>query len=227
MTEPSNTPRPTGRRTRSRSSDPHSTEPAAGGDTGAGRAFHEPDGDVVPGDPPVPITVWHLPRPVPGSTVPAAVVRRLIVNYTAPDATIVDLTTLPPTTPTSSRAGSHAGSRTLPHLGRPVDLIVSSWPVDPPTGADEYLAGCAAHLAGGGCLALVLAVSDTPDHLGDLVAAGRSAGLTYLQHVVVAHHLGASTSPTDRSDVEVARRRARHLRVHTDVLLFRQPGPRG
>jgi hypothetical protein len=170
------------------------------------------EGDVVPGDPPVPITVWHLPRPPAGMVASGALVRRLVVNYTSPGATVVDLTTMPRHRFTES-----------------VDLIISGWPTTPASSPDQHLADCAAWLTDGGCVAVVLAVTETPDHLGLLVVAARAAGLTYLQHVVAAHHLGhhlghrgVEPSP-DILDGEPRRRdRSRHLRVHTDLLIFRR-----
>jgi hypothetical protein len=51
-----------------------------------------PEGDVVPGEPPVPITVWYLPRGAGDPAVPASLSRRLVANYVRPGRTAVDLT---------------------------------------------------------------------------------------------------------------------------------------
>lgn len=171
----------------------------------------DPLGDVVPGDPPVPITVWHLPRPPKGTPVSPAMVRRLVVNYTRPGAAVLDLT---------------ANGQLAPTGPRSVGLVIIGWPVGRHT-ATEHLAACATVLQPGGCLAVVLTTTCTPDHLGPLVAAGRAAGLTYLQHIVVAHQLTprpttpAAEQPQDRSGDGQTGEGTPHLRVHTDVLIMR------
>jgi hypothetical protein len=166
MTDPTPTARP--------QPDPTASSAAPGPGTGPGRAVGpvpDPIGDVVPGDPPVPITVWHLPRPRPGTLVSVGLARRLIANYTRPGGRVVDLST---------------GAR-LDQSGRdPAALVVTGWPAGRAT-PTEHLAACAAGLDEGGCVAVVLAVTQTPDLLGTLVTAARATGLTYLQHVVVAH----------------------------------------
>jgi hypothetical protein len=163
----------------------------------------DPVGDVVPGDPPVPITVWHLPKPRQDTGIPAGMIRRLVLNYTHPGAPVINLS-----------AGQH-----LDHPGQhQAALIITGWPqhrVD----ADTYLSTCATHLDAGGCLAVVINTNEIPDQLGILVGAARAAGLTYLQHVVVAHRLTGRTHQGPRRPG----RGKLHLRVHTDVLLFRQP----
>jgi len=45
-----------------------------------------------------------------------------------------------------------------------------------------------------------------------LVAAARTAGLTYLRHIVAAHDLSNQTGQLTPDGL--------HLRVHTDVLIF-------
>ena len=135
--------------------------------------------------------------------------RRLIANYTPPGAVVVDLTT-------SARLGRSGRN--------PAALIMTGWPagqVTPP----EHLAACAAHLDAGGCLVVVLATTQTPDLLGVLVTAARAAGLTYLQHVVVAHQFTprAVAAPAAVDAASGSSRGWRHLRVHTDLLIFRAP----
>jgi hypothetical protein len=181
----------------------------------------EPDGDVVPGDPPVPITVWYLPQPAKGSVVSAAYVRRLTANYARPGAVVVDLT----------------AARTCGRQSGPVDLLITSWPVGAGIGADRHFADCVAQLVPGGCLAVVLPVTQTPGHLAELVTAARSAGLRYLQHIVVAHQLSSVATPGHVVDPGARRERPSefrsgptgqprwtpHHRVHSDVLLFLRP----
>jgi len=186
---------------------PQMSEPAAtSADPPASTPLPAPDpvGDVVPGDPPVPITVWHLPKPRQGTAVPASVIRRLVLNYTHPGAPVLNLT--------AGQPFDYAGQQ-------PAALIITGWP-QPNVTADTHLTTCATHLDAGGCLAVIITTTQIPDQLGLLVGAARGAGLTYLQHVVVAHRLARRTYQDPR------RRPGRgtpHIRVHTDVLLFRRP----
>ena len=101
---------------------------------------------------------------------------------------------------------------------QPAALIITEWPLEH-LDADTHLALCAAHLNDGGCLAIVVTSPEIPDQLGILVGAARTAGLRYLQHVVVAHRLNPRTITKPRA-ANGSRRREQHLRVHTDVLLF-------
>lgn len=165
---------------------------------------------------PVPITVWHVPAPPAAAVMSAQLARRLTVNYSPRGGTVVDLTTgHRPRTPPAAEA---------------VALVITSWPHLAP-GLAEHVAGCAARLAPGGCLAVVVANDDIPDLLGRIVVAARAAGLTYLQHVVAAHHLPPPPSAGPRDGLRGRRPSAgpgageRQLRVHTDVLVFRQPRP--
>jgi hypothetical protein len=48
--------------------------------------------DLVPGDPPVPITVWRTPAGDDQSTIPTRLAQRLIAAYSAPGEVVVDLT---------------------------------------------------------------------------------------------------------------------------------------
>lgn len=180
----------------------------------------DPTGDVVPGDPPVPITVWHIPRPPAGTLASAALVRRLIANYTRPGAHVVDLTGCGQLTGADSQLAA---------------LVITAWPAGRVT-ATAYLTACALALRPGGFVAVVITATDTPDQLGDIVAAARAAGLVYLQHIVVAHQFTPHAEPgrTGSADAEPhggTRRPAgglddhgRHLRVHTDLLVLMLPG---
>jgi hypothetical protein len=179
----------------------------------------DPEGDVVPGNPPVPITVWYLPKPRRGTGVRAGLVRRLVANYTHPGSVVINLI-----------AGHRLGTRNRP----PAALIITSWPqtrTGPDNRPDEHIAACVEHLDEGGCLAVVVTNHDIPDALGALVGAARSTGLRYLQHVVVAHHLTPRRNHEPSSPVSPARKapvpasapaaaQGRQLRVHTDLLLF-------
>jgi len=88
---------------------------------------------------------------------------------------------------------------------------------------------CQRALRPGGLLAVITTAVWRPGWAGQLIAHARAAGLMYAQHVIALHapirddHLvspqanpgaPAAASPAD----------ARHLPVHTDLLLFAQPG---
>jgi hypothetical protein len=94
----------------------------------------------------------------------------------------------------------------------------------------EHVRGCARRLAVHGCLAVVTADPYTYRLLGELVTAGHAAGLTYLQHIVVVHVLATPpNAPEDSAEVADPTLirlpgRARHARVHSDVVIFRRPG---
>ncbi len=173
-------------------------------------------GDIIPGEPPVPITVWHVPAARADETLSAPLAERLVANYTHPRTLIIDLTK----GEQLARAVSTARRRHARH--RPADLasgrgraalIVAGWPVGQTT-AEDLLAVCAARLAKGGCVAVALNTGDfTVNQL--LIAAARAAGLTYLQHIVAAHDLTARRGQLGSGGT--------HLRVHTDVLIFFRP----
>jgi hypothetical protein len=134
---------------------------------------------------------------------------RLVHNFSHPTELIVDLTD----GPQLARAIIAAGRRS--HLHHPAAirrraehaaLVVTDW-TQP--NADEFLTWCRSLLREHGCVAIIL------DHTGpvepaEVIAAGRRAGLSYLQHVVAvtatpAHRTGAS------------------LHVHTDVIILIRP----
>ena len=144
------------------------------------RPAHDPIGDVVPGQRLVPITVWQVPAPPRTATVSLPLAQRLVANYTHRHDLVLDLTT----GPQLARAAMSARRRTHRHdpqdLGQgwePATLAVAAWPADesPP----QWLSTCAARLAPGGCLVLVLATGEVTIH-PRLVTAARTAGLTYL-----------------------------------------------
>jgi hypothetical protein len=147
------------------------------------RAAPIPFGEVVPGDPPVPITVWPVPPPEPGNTMSNGLGVRLVHNYTHPGELIVDLTD----GPQLARAIIAAGRRS--HLNQPgvvrnrtepVALVATDWTAPNPNGT-EFLAWCATLLRPLGCVAVVLD-HDGPTEPSDVIAAAHQAGLGYLQH---------------------------------------------
>jgi len=98
----------------------------------------------------------------------------------------------------------------------------------------ELVAACTQVLRPGGLLVTVTGNTHNPDRLIDrasnTVAAAQAAGLDYLQHIVAVHaavrdgslavDLTASTSGTSDASGFAPRR---HLVVHHDVLVFRNP----
>lgn len=239
-------------------------------------------GDVVPGDPPVPITLWRLPRPPAGIILSAALAQRLAANYTTRGARVVDLTTdrtarsrqpaadqlvalvitswprrgahapgCPPHAERSDERTAHSGERSpdgVEHLsaaerspltersgGAEGEQDAAEHFAEQPErsgeqaaggSVGEHLAWCAGMLAERGCVAVVVTNVDIPDQLGTVVEAARASGLTYLQHIVVAHEIAYTDprAPRARSPHARQHRRRRsdgvHLRVHTDVLVF-------
>lgn len=243
-------------------------------------------GDVVPGDPPVPITLWRLPRPPAGIILSAALAQRLAANYTTRGARVVDLTTdrtarsrqpaadqlvalvitswprrgahapgCPPHAERSDERTAHSGERSpdgVEHLSAAERSPLTERsggaegeqdaaehfaeqpersgerPGEQASGGSvaEHLAWCAGMLAERGCVAVVVTNVDIPDQLGTVVEAARASGLTYLQHIVVAHEIAYTDPRTPRARSPRAGQRQRrrsdgvHLRVHTDVLVF-------
>jgi hypothetical protein len=182
------------------------------------RPAPDPIGDVVTGQPPVPITVWQLPAPPPAATLSLPLAQRLVANYTYRHDLVLDLTI----GPQLARAAMSAHRRThqlhpdqldASEGGRePAALAVAAWPADeqPP----QWLSTCAAQLTPGGCLVLVLATGEVTIH-PRLVTAARTAGLTYLQHIIAAHQLRSGGT---RLTID-----GRHLRVHSDIIVLARP----
>ena len=73
-----------------------------------------PVGDVVPGDPPVPITVWPVPAPNGGETMSHAMGVRLVHNLTHRSDLVIDLSV----GPQLARAVVAAGRRSHLHTPR-------------------------------------------------------------------------------------------------------------
>jgi hypothetical protein len=139
-------------------------------------------------------------------------------------------------------AATRAGRSAAGHGGTgTADLVVVTacpapgcWPPGPAADrggdTDPRLPWAACHraLRPGGVLAVITTAVRRPGWAGRLIAHARAAGLMYAQHVVVLHapvrddHLlspspqpaGASAGPADGV----------HRPVHTDLLLFAQPG---
>ncbi|WP_229716398.1 hypothetical protein [Mangrovihabitans endophyticus] len=167
-----------------------------------------PTGDVVSGDPPVPITVWPVPAPNRGETMSNAMGVRLVHNLTHPSDLVVDLTAGPQLARAviAARRRSHLPVRPSGPAWRDATLIVTGWPPDPPTTPAVLLDRCRAGLLPGGCVAVLLPHGEVILPV-DVIVAARTAGLAYLQHIVAA----------DRPPLPG---RHLHLDIHTDVLIL-------
>jgi hypothetical protein len=168
-----------------------------------------PVGDMVSGDPPVPITVWPVPAPMPGETMSNAMGVRLVHNLTHPSDLIIDLTR----GPQLARAIIAAHRRSHLQDTRPLGwdwhqatLIVTGWPADDPATPAEFLSRCRSSLLPGGCVAVLLPHGDLALPV-DVIIAAKQAGLAYLQHIVAADRPPRRGEPT-------------RLDIHTDVLIL-------
>jgi hypothetical protein len=88
---------------------------------------------------------------------------------------------------------------------------------------------CQRALRPGGLLAVITTTGWHPGWAGQLIAQARAAGLVYAQHIVAVHALFGDDrllSPPAPQPFDSAASPAdtRHLPVHTDLLLFAQPG---
>jgi hypothetical protein len=200
----------------------------------------------VPGDPPVPITVWRTPASDDGGLLGQPLAARLVAAYTRRGDTVLDATT----SAGSSEAGGDpvlAGAaaatgrahRTIPRRGgdsiNDAALAVCRWPLPRAGLVDPVIAlgGLRRRLRPGGVLAVVVpapAPGTGPAQLGPVVRAAAAAGLCYLQHIVAMHAAadGENIVPAP-AEAELAAARARvrgaaHLPAHTDVLVFARPG---
>jgi hypothetical protein len=170
-------------------------------------------GDIIPGEPPVPITVWHAPAPQPGDTMSVTLADRLVRNFTRRRWLVLDLTRGEQLARAVRAAQRHHARHTPQNVTagtrRPA-LIVTGWPLGD-TEPVPFLADCAQRVMAGGCVAVVLQAAElTVNQM--LIAAARAAGLTYLQHIVAAHDLTAPRGQLAGGT---------HLSVHSDVLVFR------
>jgi hypothetical protein len=171
-------------------------------------------GDIVAGEPPVPITVWYVPAARAGETLSLLLAERLVMNFTHHGRRMVlDLTCGEQVSQAAHAARRRYARHTPDDLTANTyraALIVSGWPVAD-TDADTLLARCAARLTVGGCAAVVLSAGElTVNQV--LIAAARTAGLTYLQHIVAAHDLSERRGQLGDAGT--------HLSAHSDVLIF-------
>ena len=98
------------------------------------------------------------------------------------------------------------------------------------TGPGLPWAACKRVLRPGGLLAVITTTVRRPGWAGQLIAHARSAGLVYVQHVVAVHaalgedRLLSPPVPHPAAQAVASPADTRHLPVHTDLLLFGQPG---
>jgi hypothetical protein len=182
------------------------------------------DIDVVPGTPPVPITVWRTPTG--GGPHGDRLAARLLAAYTRRGELVHDTTGQ-----AVVRQAAMAAARRY-HTGHgpaePAGLVITCWPpADPSIDPVILLGGMRRRLHPHGILAAIITtVPDAaPVDLVPLVHAAGQAGLSYLQHIVAvqAHPSGDHLTPPQpdgQGPPAPAGGGAAHLRVHTDVLIF-------
>jgi hypothetical protein len=99
----------------------------------------------------------------------------------------------------------------------------------PGTDPGLLYAACQRVLAPGGLLVIITSAARQPGHPGELIACARAAGLVYTQHVIAVHaHIRGSHLITalPAPHPGPAAGAARHLPIHTDLLVFTPGGPR-
>jgi hypothetical protein len=193
---------------------------------------------VVPGTPPVPITVWRTPSDEPGPHLGPRLAARLLAAYTRPGDTIYDTTGDPVLRQTATTTGRHyhtsGTSRRSRGQVQPVALVVTGWPTHPDLDPDLVLdpvlvyGGLRRRLRPGGILAVVLGTdhSNPPADAAGLVDLAATAGLSYLQHIVVVHAAatGDRLTPPDHQAAKLGAGGAAHLKVHRDLMIFTRNG---
>ena len=179
-----------------------------------------PVGDVVPGDPPVPITVWPVPAPQEGETMSNAMGVRLVHNLTHPSDLIIDLAEGPQLARAiiAAHRRSHLQAARAPvGWGREsATLIVTGWPLADASPVDFFLR-CRAHLVPGGCVAVLLAHGDIARasrcrHRRQAGRAGVPAAHCGGRPAAPARPAGAAGDPHRCADLDPQRNRERGRR---------------
>jgi hypothetical protein len=194
-----------------------------------GPDFLDPDIDLVPGDPPVPITVWRTPAADPAGGMSPRLAARLLAAYSRRGDAVHDATADPVLAQAISVAGRH---RAAAHRGEPAALVLTGWPpadggVDPVI----VLGALRRRLASGGVVVALVthpAGAAQPVEAGPLVRAAGQARLAYLQHIGAVHAptVGERSEPGP-SVLAAAAVGFRHPRVHTDLRVVTPAGRRG
>jgi hypothetical protein len=200
--------------------------------------------DVVPGDPPVPITVWRVADPAdPYRHDPDGLTGRtaqlLVALHTRPGDTIVSLADDPAIAGAAGAGGCRYLSvgeahrlADLVHVSGAVRLLILRWPPaihasSPGVNLDamvDLFTACRVLLAADGytIVAVPPATAERVEHLWQLVPAARKAGLGWVEQIVAVtaaidgDHLAAPAMPADRA----ALRLADGLSVHIDLYVF-------
>jgi len=200
--------------------------------------------DVVPGDPPVPITVWRIAgthrtgqHDAPGLDPQAAGL--LVGLSTQPGDTLIDLSADPAVAGAAGAgarrylpANNPADPTRLGHVAGTARLVLLRWPspADPAGEVSDaelidLLYGCRRLLAADGCV--IAALTPPPrtgyvDYARRLIPAAHRAGLGYLQHIiVVAAPIPGHPQPRHGSPAAPATlRAATHLAVQANLLAF-------
>lgn len=181
--------------------------------------------DLVPGNPPVPITTWRIPSVEPGMSLGLA--ERMLIEFSRRGQAVNDATS----SAVFARAVASVGRRVAASGGRteapePAVLVVCGWPLNR-RGLDPaiVLGALRRRLADDGTLVIVGIPGRDGFDPGTAVRAATGARLAYLQHVVAVHALaeGEYLEPVEAPPAWAGTDGGRHQPVHTDVLVFRQP----
>jgi len=123
-----------------------------------------------------------------------------------------------------------------PEAGRAALVITGGGdpePGEPAAGPGVLYTACQRMLRPGGVLAVITACTPGPgglrDDPGEVMSRARAAGLVYAQHIVALHVpvTGSQITAVPKNDArpgEMAGLAAVHARVHSDFLVFTQPG---
>lgn len=198
--------------------------------------------DVVPGDRPVPITVWRVADDGPNGHKHAdgltgRTAQLLIGLYTRVGDTVVSIGD----DPAIAGAAGAGGCTYLPvdaphrladlnHITRTVRLLILPWPPDPSTPDMDRVAivklftACRTLLSADGytIVAVPPATAEHARHIWQLVPAARRAGLGWVEQIVAittpisGDRLAVPALPTDRAGLRLAD----DLNVHIDLYVF-------
>lgn len=197
-----------------------------------------------------PLTVWRCgttPIDTTAAMWQGPVAEQIVASFSVASDHVVLLDTDPAQAPTSTalasnrvaNLGRHPHVLPADHVAtpelKPAGLVMATVrPHQPPSAA--AIATWVAPLRQGGVLAMLTRTAHhgglLVDPTGAIVAAAQSAGLRYLQHIIVLPTSNDATSMTatgrttrSRSHARNAQRPAsrRHKRVHADLLVFHQP----
>ncbi|HEY7224687.1 MAG TPA: hypothetical protein VH561_14010 [Micromonosporaceae bacterium] len=183
--------------------------------------------DLVPGDPPVPITTWRTPAERGGMSLRLA--QRMLTAFTRRGQAVHDATGSPLLVQAVALLGrrfADGGSRS--QAPEPAALVVCGWPPDR-RGLDPaiVLGALRRRVADGGVLVVVATETAEPFDSGPVVRAATAARLAYIQHVVAVHapiHGDHIHVPADDPPARADNDWALHRRVHTDLLAFTPAG---